>query len=546
VGPGWARRVAVTCAVVASATAALAAPVALAERSDRAVAGGNGVRHFYALDGYADSNDGCGDFGENPNVKPGRGHTSTIVGYMWLDEGGLLHADGEGRGDLQRDGSFHLDFPRVGPAPLRRIEGRIGPPNPDGLDAPVTGGWTVPYPNGTSKCLVHFVIIDGYVNLEGGFGVPLTSEKPAGDSLPVVPIGVGVVALLGLGGLLVWRKPWKPRCRCACRAKIVGERVLYMGDDVTWALEQGPGGTAQDGIQLVGTDNGKPPKQLRQWYACDIAEKCSGGGTISNWRQHWELGESARTHVALGVKITGQAACADGTTTEISCYDARIIQLLPHCGPEITDQFIHGLNLTLRRLRVRAEKARRMGEDIREQAIDFLFINGGWIAFRPFAQRYEKGEPPYWQPGACPSCPRCGATVTFLGTCIDNYIIDAYLYGVVCGFLGLSVGTMTNAGLVTKWLDGGLMKAIFGGHHLNPETWNGALPAWQLGHPVGARAWSTPGFTFNRNDTSLKQLAAASPHRDDCMPCSESVPTIEGPDWPSMDWDRSTTKLDPF
>jgi len=154
--------------------------------------GGNGVHHFFAVHGYATSLSGCEDQApDNPNLRTGRDVTGAMIGHLWL-EGGALHAnaanteassDYDGTGVLRRDGSFHLDYPRKGPSTLRAFDGKIGAPNPDNLDAPITAAtWTTPYPNGTSPCLVHWVSIKGHVNLKhGGFGVrfhPKPGPKP--------------------------------------------------------------------------------------------------------------------------------------------------------------------------------------------------------------------------------------------------------------------------------------------------------------------------------------------------------------------------------
>jgi len=149
--------------------------------------GGNGVHHFFSVDGYAESLSGCGDqTPDNPNLRTGHANTSTMNGHLWLDAG-VLHAAAatgasspeDGTGVLRHDGSFHLDYPQTGPSTLREIDGTIGAPDPDTDRAPIAGTWTTPYPNGTSACLIHWAVTDGYVDLShGAFGVRFSPKSP--------------------------------------------------------------------------------------------------------------------------------------------------------------------------------------------------------------------------------------------------------------------------------------------------------------------------------------------------------------------------------
>jgi hypothetical protein len=561
----WARRCWMTAwlAVCIAALAIIAAGSASAGGNDGPIReGGNGVKHFYSFDGYMQSTTNCEYYGDNPNVRPGRAHTGTIIGNMWL-ENGTLYNDALAKGVLNRDGSFHLDYPKERPSSLRRIDGRIGRPDPDGIRAPVTGTWTAPYPNGTSECLTKYVITKGYVNLDGGFGVPLTYAKPSqGSDAPLAPIAAGVVGAGLLGGLLLWRKPWKPRCRCVSTAKIAGERELLMGDPgASWTLEPSGGGVGALDTWLVGTvpdSDQRPPKKIRSLYAVKPSEKCTGGGSVAHWSGQWTIAETAADHVTLAVAVTAGTKCANGTTATINCNDRLTIALRAHCGPDITDQYIAALNRVIHRVRTRNQRLKALGIDIDDIGIgtaidttlsalgskvglvdwdeaeygplhlgEFLVANGPWINFRPYSQAYKRkgGQPPYWAPGDCPSCLKCGATITFLGMCIDNYVTDAFMYGVACGVLGVKKQVMVSGGLFAKYL----------GDHLNAETYTGAIPAWAIGHEMGQRAYEDPNYRVGAVDPWLIRLVKFAPSRPDCRRCSKKV-VINGVDWASLDW----------
>lgn len=246
--------------------------------------GGNGVKHFYGFDGYMESAAGCERYGDNPNVQPGRAMTGTIVGNMWLENGTLFN-DGPAKGTLSRDGTFHLDYPKEGPARLRSIDGRIGEPDPDGGQAPVTGTWTAPYPNGTSDCLTTYVITKGSINLAGGFGVALTGAKPSQDSgIPLGPIAAGLLAAGLLGGSFLWlkrkRRPKKTPCDCSGQLIIGGRDTLRVCGctQLSWGLDESdPRRPA-----LLGFFPDSDVFCARVYRIAQVRAECVGGGSIPN------------------------------------------------------------------------------------------------------------------------------------------------------------------------------------------------------------------------------------------------------------------------
>jgi hypothetical protein len=89
---------------------------------------------------------------------------------------------------------------------------------------------------------------------------------------------------------------------------------------------------------------------------------------------------------------------------------------------------------------------------------------------------------------------------------------------------------MKAGGLFAKGVDG----------HLNSDTWNVAMPAWDAGYELGAYAIEHSEYRVTRSDQWFTKTIQLAHGRSECDTCSESV-TINGVDLSSMDWSFSRT-----
>jgi hypothetical protein len=140
--------------------------------------GGNGTQYWWSLSGYVDRTIGCDDYvqASNPNVATGTGATRNRNGYVSLSNGVLRSGVGgppseeDGTGTIRSDGSIHLVWPQNGPEETRSVDATIGAADSSG-GAELSGSMLIPYPNGSSGCLLHVVSTSGALHTTvEGFG----------------------------------------------------------------------------------------------------------------------------------------------------------------------------------------------------------------------------------------------------------------------------------------------------------------------------------------------------------------------------------------
>lgn len=201
------RRCVRSCALVLAVAglAGVCLGVARASRSAaeaKPVAGGNGFKHFFSMNGYLDSvSGGCSPSG-NPSLQPGSSNTGVLSGDLWLSNGTLGATAAVGgfdkptyTGTLYADGTFGVSgADGLQPTLTDAIQGKVESLAASGARSVklVRGSWTNWYTDTNGSCLLHYTMTSGTVDLTcdnepkcglnapgfGGAGTSASTPKP--------------------------------------------------------------------------------------------------------------------------------------------------------------------------------------------------------------------------------------------------------------------------------------------------------------------------------------------------------------------------------
>jgi len=317
--------------------------------------------------------------------------------------------------------------------------------------------------------------------------------------LVLVPV-LGVLLALLLLALIRRRRVRTPQpCACQVTFSVTGPTQISVRDCARpkhWTID---GKTLSAILAAEGIEE-------RNFKAVPVIE-CTGGATAEITGVEWSVTQSQNSQLIVTFVAHIAVHCPDGTVTESDQTVEASVTLGSRacCGPDITEVYMSSINRSLDKLRV-------------DHPLSSTYFMARWgidMICRPL----PRGT---FIPGGCPSSKECADTVTIVGRCVDCYVPDNFLFGVMAGWLDVPVAEMEAMGWgakLTKTAD--LTKVDVGvvpGHVISEQL-------WLAGHAFGQTAHQNArdGRPYHIDRVTLKQSLRAAQSRDDCGVCQESV-----------------------
>ena len=342
----------------------------------------------------------------------------------------------------------------------------------DGDVARARTAWEQAQADMQAKCQAAAECLEEALESTSGQGSGQTGTTPAGG---------GVQIPTGAAG----------PCHCTFSVKLTGPEQLALAcDDRRTVLP-----VVSTGVLTAVLDpgSGALAAQLR----ADARSECRGGGSIELEGATWTA-ERRGHDVLVTVAARARQHCPGTSPAPLSAHDTVTVKVVSEncCGPDITDGFIASVNRIYRRL------APLMSSDD-FSATGFLLNWGARIIYRPYAPGRVFDD-------ACPS-PGCNDTVTIIGRCYDCFVADNLLFGIVGGYVDMSLLELEAGGWAAK-----LVK--------NPRPWahTASEQLWRRGHAIGQRARDSETPVFDR--ALLAGALQDIPAHSACGPCAEKSP----------------------
>jgi hypothetical protein len=117
-------------------------------------------------------------------------------------------------------------------------------------------------------------------------------------------------------------------------------------------------------------------------------------------------------------------------------------------------------------------------------------------------------------PGGCPSRQQCSDTVTVCGRCLDCYVPDNFLFGVMAGWVDVPLAEMEVMGWTAKLVK--TFPDVVPGHVISEELWQAGYAFGRAAHE-NARA----GRPYHLDRATLERDLRVALSRDDCGPCDK-------------------------
>jgi hypothetical protein len=326
---------------------------------------------------------------------------------------------------------------------------------------------------------------------------PAPPGSPSKLSLVVViASGVLLLALLAILGLIYrsrLRQRRRPPCQCSATISVSGPSQIGIRDcarPAHWAI---PGHLASEVLEGDGVEG--------RHVSAVLHAECTGGGTAEIASVAWSVRQTDAGHLAVTAEARVIVNCPGEEAAETSATGQLVINLVAHpcCGPDITEVFLTTLNTTLDRL----------AADPPFSATVFMVANGVRMICRPLAHGT-------FTSGGCPSSQPCADTVTVFGRCVDCYVPDNFLFGVVAGWLDLPVTEMEVMGWGAKLTKSKL--EVLPGHVVSEKLWN-------EGHRLGLQARDNHrrGRRYHLDGPDVERALRVAQNRDDCGKCDKSA-----------------------
>jgi len=479
-----------------------------------------GVSHWSEGHGDCGANQGVGGFGngtgfaEDFHIKAVINIQDDSITNHFLNFNGheffnptIGTLDNEGNFDAKsREGKYDEDYEfkgKVGSAGVEGVytrlshyvgEGNSGPrctatwkvTLKDGDPGPKPG--TTPHPTTVSK-----------PPASGSYGQPpVATPKPSEPESSGGGNGLWIAgALVALGATIatilkqVKKKP-KADCQCTLTATISGPTQLHVpqcAKPKKWPMQTEPEFRA-----LLDAGDGSA-----RHYSVDVKRACTGGGQLDIDKIHWKADWKDDHHIMVNAVVETTRRCP-GEPDQIQSAIANLevaIALTPCCGPDITDQYVAAINRIYSKL----------AADWPLSTTVFMARWGARMIYRPY------GHGKFFE-DQCPS-EKCKDTVTMLGKCYDCFVGDNLLFGIVAGFLEISLLELEAGGWIAK-----LVKNPSIGAHLASEE------LWRKGHDIGGKAKENHGkqkpHQFTRE--MLAQALQGVPEHEGCTPCQKPGP----------------------
>jgi hypothetical protein len=335
---------------------------------------------------------------------------------------------------------------------------------------------------------------------------PPATSKGSGVNLWLVfvpVLGVLLVLLLLLALIrrrLLLRPPPQPQpCTCQVTFSVTGPTQIGVRDCARrdpWVIDGGTLSAILTGHEIEG----------RNFKAVPVFE-CTGGGTTEITGVEWSVQQPHPWQLIVTFVAHVAVSCPDGTVTQTQQTGETAVELVSRacCGPDITEVYLRSINTSLDRLRL-------------DPPLSSTYFMARW-GIRMVCRPYDRGV---FNAFGCPSSKECADTVTIVGRCVDCYVTDNFLFGVMAGWVDVSVATLEAMGWgakLTKTID--LAKADVGvvpGHVISEQLW---LVGYAFGRSAHQNAAS--GRTYHLDRATLDQSLRVAPSRDDCGVCEESV-----------------------
>jgi hypothetical protein len=302
---------------------------------------------------------------------------------------------------------------------------------------------------------------------------------------------LAVLALLGLVYRSRRRQRRRPPCQCSATISVSGPSQIGIRDCARPAHWTIPGHLASEVLEGDGIEG--------RHVSAVLNAECTGGGTAEIASVAWSVHQTDASHLAVTAEARVIVRCPGEETAETRCTGQLVINLVSHpcCGPDITGVFLTTLNTTLDRL----------ATDPPFSATVFMVANGFRMICRPLA-------PGTFTSGGCPSSQPCADTVTVFGRCVDCYVPDNLLFGVVAGWLELPVTEMEVMGWGAKLTKSKL--EVLPGHVVSEKLWN-------EGHRLGLQARDNHrhGRRYHLDGTDVEHTLRVAQNRDDCGKCDQ-------------------------
>lgn len=389
-----------------------------------------------------------------------------------------------------------------------------------GLTGPrCTATWTVdfraePWPDGPPAAAGHPTTVSKPPAVQPAAPPTPTVSEPPPEKTPPPTSGHGLLIggmLAGVGAAIIMiarklKKHARPECRCELTVKLTGPAQLNLPRCMkakTWRMRPEPGDSLR-GLLDVGDG-------ADRHYTAEVSRTCTGGGRIDIEELNWSASRKATDAgtIILDLKAIRRCPGEPDAPVFLTQTMAVAVALNPCCGPDITDGYVAAINRIYRKL----------SKDLPFSSTAFMTQWGTRMIYRPHA------------PGAvfasdCPS-EGCNDTVTILGKCYDCYVGDNLLFGIVAGFLKLSVVELEVGGWAAK-----LAKQFAISPHMTSEG------LWRKGHAIGEKARNRldEHKTYEFDRVLLREALHDIPPRQGCRPCEAKGPEQAFIDFSQEPW----------
>lgn len=293
---------------------------------------------------------------------------------------------------------------------------------------------------------------------------------------------------------LIYKLKRKPKVKCGCSVALVitGPTQLNLprcAQPKSWSIK-----TEDSRRALLDAGDGSP-----RHYAAEAKVACTGGGQLDIGQILWSVSPKDASNLTITADLKAIQRCpeqADLPLTVTQHLEVKLF-LVPCCGPDITDGYIASINRIYHKL----------AKDLPLSSTVFMAKWGDRMIYRPHKRGATFNE-------GCPS-PGCNDTVTILDKCYDCFVGDNLLFGIVAGFLGLSLLELEAGGWIAKLVKNPSLAA-----HIASEE------LWRKGHDIGSKAKERLGkqqnYDFDR--VSLENALRGVPEHEGCRPCKTKGP----------------------
>ena len=325
---------------------------------------------------------------------------------------------------------------------------------------------------------------------------PVPTSKGSGVNLWLVFVPVlGVLLMILFLVAMLRRRRRRPPLPCTCQVSfsVTGPTQIGVRDCARkdpWVITSGTLSAILTGHEIEG----------RNFKAIPVIE-CTGGGTAEITGVEWSVQQTHPWQLIVTFVAHVAVSCPDGTVTQTQQTVETAVELVSRacCGPDITEVYLKSINRSLDRLRL-------------DRPLSSTYFMARWgirMICRPFA-------PGTFNAFGCPSSWECADTVTIVGRCVDCYVPDNFLFGVMAGWVDIPVAELELMGWGAK-----LTKthgAVVAGHVISEQL-------WLVGHAFGQSAHQNAisGRPYHLDRATLERSLRVAQSRDDCGVCQDSV-----------------------